>query len=134
MTSKRQGFSLVEVMVAMTMLAIVMLSLARMSVTVATLGRTNDLVAKRNAVLQMEANKLGAAPFDSVTKWSTTTRTFTQGTFSYSRRMTITALSATRDSVKIVVIPTSNTAKKDSVFIIRSKPTTTNVLCTSGCS
>jgi prepilin-type N-terminal cleavage/methylation domain-containing protein len=134
MMRNRQGFSLIEVMVAMTLLAIVMMSLAKMSVTVATIGRTNDLVAKRNAVLQMEANKLGAVPFDSLSKWSTATKTFTQGTFSYTRRMTITAVSSTRDSIKIVVIPTSKTAKKDSVFIIRSKPTTTNVLCTSGCS
>jgi prepilin-type N-terminal cleavage/methylation domain-containing protein len=132
MTSKRQGFSLIEVMVAMTLLGIVMMSLAKMSVTVATIGRTNDLIAKRNAVLQMEANKLGAAPFDSLATWSTTTKTFTQGTFSYSRRLTITAVTSSRDSIKIVVIPTSNTAKKDSVFIIRSKPIS-NVLCTSGC-
>jgi len=133
MTSKRLGFSLIEVMVAMTMLAIVMMSLARMSVTVATIGRTNDLVAKRNAVLQTEANKLGAAPFDSLATWSTTTKTFTQGNFSYSRRLTIIAASGSRDSIKIVVTPTSNTAKKDSVIIIRSRPVS-SVLCTgAGC-
>lgn len=133
MTSKRQGFSLVEVMVAMTMLAIVMMSLAKMSVTVATMGRLNDVVAKRNAVLQMEANKLGAVPFDSLANFSTTTKTFTQGTFSYQRRLVITVASTNRDSIKIVVTPTAYTSKKDSVFIIRSKPATTNVLCTSGC-
>ena len=132
MMRKRQGFSLVEVMVAMTLLAIVMMSLAKMSVTVATIGRTNDLVAKRTAALQMEANKLGAMPFDSLATFSTTTKTFTKGTFSYSRRLVITPLGTSRDSIKIVVIPTANTAKKDSVTIIRSKPLT-NALCTSGC-
>jgi prepilin-type N-terminal cleavage/methylation domain-containing protein len=132
MTTKRQGFSLIEVMVAMTLLGIVMMSLAKMSVTVATIGRTNDLIAKRNAVLQMEAGKLGAAPFDSLATWSTTTKTFTQGNFSYSRRLTIIAASSIRDSIKVVVTPTSNTAKKDSMYIIRSKPSTSNVLC-SGC-
>src|SRR5262249_4887405 len=99
----------------------------------ATIGRTNDLVAKRNAILQMEANKLGTVPFDSLANFSTTTKTFTQGNFSYSRRLTITQASSTRDSIKIVVVPTSSTGKKDSVFIIRSKPTTVSVLCTSGC-
>jgi prepilin-type N-terminal cleavage/methylation domain-containing protein len=133
MTNKRQGFSLVEVMVAMTMLAIVMMSLARMSVTVATIGRTNDLVAKRNAVLQMEANKIGAIPFGDLATWNTATKTFTQGNFSYSRRVTITAASSARDSIKIVVIPTLNASKKDSVIIIRSKPVS-SVLCTGvGC-
>ncbi len=133
MMSNRKGFSLVEVMVAMTLLAIVMMSLAKMSVTVATIGRTNDIIAKRNAALQMEANKMGAIPFDSLTSFVTATKTFTRGTFSYSRRITISLAGTSRDSIKIVVIPTANTAKKDSVTIIRSKPLT-NALCTSGCS
>jgi hypothetical protein len=120
-------------MVAMTLLGVVMMSLARMSVTVATLGRTNAIIAKRNAVLQMEANKLGAMPFDSLTNFVTATKTFTVGTFSYSRRITISLAGTSRDSIKIVVIPTANTAKKDSVTIIRSKPLT-NALCTGGCS
>jgi prepilin-type N-terminal cleavage/methylation domain-containing protein len=132
MTRKREGFSLVEVMVAMTMLAIVMMSLAKMSVTVATIGRTNDIIAKRNAVLQMEANKLGAVPFDSLATWSTTTKTFTQGSFSYTRRLSIISVSSARDSIKIVVTPTSNAARKDSVIIIRARPIS-SVLCTSGC-
>jgi len=131
--TKRQGFSLVEVMVAMTLLGIVMMSLAKMSVTVATIGRTNAIVAKRNAVLQMEANKLGAMQFDSLATFSTAAKTFTQGTFSYTRTLTITTAGTSRDSIKIVVTPTANTAKKDSVIIIRSKPVS-NVLCTSGCS
>jgi prepilin-type N-terminal cleavage/methylation domain-containing protein len=133
MTSNRKGFSLIEVMVAMTLLAIVMMSLAKMSVSVATIGRTNDLIAKRNAVLQMEANKIGAIPFDSLSKFSTTTKSFTQGTFTYSRRLTITTASTSRDSIKIVVIPASNTAKKDSLTIIKTKPLT-NAICTSGCT
>jgi len=132
MTRKRQGFSLVEVIVAMTLLGIVMMSLAKMSVTVATIGRSNAIVAKRNAALQMEANKLGAMPFDSLATFNTTTKTFTQGTFSYTRRLAITSLGTSRDSIMIAVTPTSNTAKKDSVVLIRSKPLT-NALCTSGC-
>lgn len=131
--TNRRGFSLIEVMVAMTLLAIVMLSLAKMSVTVATIGRTNDIIAKRNAVLQMEANKLGAVPFDSLATFSTTTKSFTQGTFGYTRRLVIQTAGTSRDSIKIVVTPTANTAKKDSVFIIRSKPLS-SVLCTTGCS
>ena len=54
---------MIEVMVAMTLLSIVMMSLAKISVSIATRGRTNDLNAKRNAALQVESNKLGTLAF-----------------------------------------------------------------------
>ena len=132
MTRRRRGFSLIEVMVAMTLLSIVMMSLAKISVSVATRGRLNDLVAKRNAALQLESNKFVTVPFDSLRNWSTTTKTFTRGDFSYTRRLTITQVSQTRYTVKVVVTPTTNTAKKDSVILDRTKPATGSPLC-AGC-
>ena len=53
--SHRKGFSLIEVMVAMAMLSIVLVSLAKIGITVATRGRLNDVSAKRNAALQITA-------------------------------------------------------------------------------
>jgi prepilin-type N-terminal cleavage/methylation domain-containing protein len=132
MTRRRRGFSLIEVMIAMTLLSIVMMSLAKISVSVATRGRLNDLVAKRNAALQVESNKFVTVPFDSLRNWSTSTKTFTRGTFSYTRRLTITAVGLTRYTVKVVVTPTTNTAKKDSVIIDRTRPPTGSPLC-AGC-
>jgi prepilin-type N-terminal cleavage/methylation domain-containing protein len=132
MTRRRQGFSLIEVMVALTMLAIVMMSLAKIGVSIATRGRTNDLVAKRNAVLQSEANKLGDLPFDSLSKFDATTKSFTRSGFNYSRRLTLTAASSSRYTVKIVVIPTNTSARKDSVMFDRSRPPSGTPLCV-GC-
>ena len=128
----REGFTLIETMVAMTMFAVVMLGMAQMSAAVAVKGRTNDVVAKRNAVLQLEANKFGAAPFASLATWSTSNRTLTHGTFSYTRRLTITATASTRYTVKVVVIPTVDASKTDSVIIERSLPPGSSPLCT-GC-
>jgi prepilin-type N-terminal cleavage/methylation domain-containing protein len=132
MRRRRRGFSLIEVMVAMTLLSIVMMSLAKISVSVATRARMNDLVAKRNAALQLESNKFVTVPFDSLRNWSTTTKTFTRGDFSYTRRLTITQVTAMRYTVKVVVTPTKNTAKKDSVMLDRTKPPTGSPLCV-GC-
>src|SRR5439155_548492 len=53
----RRGFSLIEVMVSLTLLAIVVMSLARVSTVISIRARSTDVVAKRMAVLQMEANK-----------------------------------------------------------------------------
>jgi len=131
MTHSRKGFSLIEVMVAMTILSIVMMSLAKIGVSVAVKGRTNDLVAKRNAALQLEANKLGTVPFANLGTWSTTTRAFTLGGFTYTRRTTISSMNMYRYAVKVVVIPTLDPTKKDSVMFERTKPPQTSVLCTT---
>jgi prepilin-type N-terminal cleavage/methylation domain-containing protein len=132
MTRTRKGFSLIEVMVAMTILSIVLLNLAKVTTALAIKGRGNDVVAKRAAALQLESNKFGAVPFASLAAWSTLPRTVTQGTFTYTRRLTITNTSATRYSVKIVVIPSADSTKKDSVMLDRSLPATGSPLC-PGC-
>jgi prepilin-type N-terminal cleavage/methylation domain-containing protein len=129
MTKSRKGFSLIEVMVAMTMLAIVLMSLAKMSLIVAVRGRGNDLFAKRTAVLQLEANKLGAIPYSTLASWSTTTTTLTLGDFTYKRRMAIANTGTNRYSIKVIIIPMSDTTKQDSVTLDRTKPATNTPLC-----
>jgi len=132
MTQTRKGFSLIEVIIAMTLLAIVLMSLARMSLMVAVRGRGNDLFAKRTAVLQLEANKLGAVPYSTLSTWPTTTKTLTLGDFTYKRMMAIANTSTNRYTIKIIVIPMTDTTKKDSVTLDRTKPATSTPLCT-GC-
>jgi prepilin-type N-terminal cleavage/methylation domain-containing protein len=132
MTRSRKGFSLIEIMVAMTVLSIVLLNLAKVTTALALRNRTNDLLAKRTASLQLEANKFGAVPFASIAGWSTADQIMTRGNFSYTRKLTITPQTATRYTIKIVVIPTLDATKKDSVIIDRTQPPTGSPLCT-GC-
>ena len=132
MTQNRKGFSLIEVIIAMTLLAIVLMSLAKMSLMVGMRGRGNDLVAKRTAVLQLEGNKLGALPYSTLSTWSTTAQTLTLGDFTYKRRMAIANTGTNRYSIKILIIPMNDTTKKDSVTLDRTKPATSTALCT-GC-
>lgn len=127
----RSGFSLIEVMVAMTILAIVLMSLAKLSTVVAVRGRGNDVVAKRMAVLQMEANKFGAMRFDSLATFPTTTKSFTVSGFSYTRRLTITSPSSNRRTIKIVIVPATKPTATDSIIFDRTKPGA-GALC-SGC-
>jgi len=132
MTNTRKGFSLIEVIIAMTLLAIVLMSLAKMSLMVGIRGRTNDLFAKRTAVLQLEGNKLGALPYSTLSTWSTAAQTLTLGDFTYKRQMAIANTGSNRYSIKILITPMSDTTKKDSVTLDRTKPATSTPLCT-GC-
>jgi len=129
--SRRAGFSLLEVMVALTMLALVTVSLARASTAVAVFSHTTDLIAKRNAALQMEMNKFQAVPYASLATWSTANKTVTLGDFTYTRQLTITASASNRYTIKIVVVPSTATSKKDSVTLDRSTAVS-SPLCT-GC-
>jgi prepilin-type N-terminal cleavage/methylation domain-containing protein len=128
----RAGFSLIEVMVAMTMLSLVMLQLAKVTTSVALKNRTQDLVTKRGASLQLEANKFGAVPFSRLASWSTANQTITRGNFTYTRQLTISRQSSNRYSIKIIVIPTADSSRKDSVMIDRTQPPQ-SALCAAGC-
>ena len=129
----RRGFTLVETIVAMTMFAVVMLGMARMASAVAVRGRTNDLTAKRNAALQLEANKFGAIPFAKLSTWpAVDTATVTRNGFKYARRLTLTPSGATRYTIKILVTPSADPKKKDSVIIERALPASGSPLCV-GC-
>ncbi len=129
---QRKGFSLIEIMVAMTIMSLVLMSLSMLSMYVAIRGRDNDGAAKRTAALQLEANKFGAVPYSTLAGWNTSNASFTLGDFRYTRRLTITTLSSSRYTIKIVVVPSSSAVRPDSVILDRTLPSTSGALCT-GC-
>jgi prepilin-type N-terminal cleavage/methylation domain-containing protein len=130
----RNGFSLIEVMVAMTLISILLMGLARVTFQMAAASRGTDTVAKRNAALIQEANKFNAMSFDSLATVNTSTKDVTFGDFKFQRRLTITTVSSRHKTIKIVATPyiagvlTAN--KKDSVFVTRTKPAG-SPLCTT---
>lgn len=133
---RREGFSLIEIVVAMTILSIVLLSLAKLSTIVGVRGRANAVVLQRNAAMQAEVSKIGAIPYSNLATWSTT---FTKDTvdtlngFVYKRRTKVTpAASGARSTVKIVLMPMSDTTMKDSAVFDRSQPSSGTPLCV-GC-
>jgi prepilin-type N-terminal cleavage/methylation domain-containing protein len=117
----RRGFSLVEVIMAMTLLAVVLMSLTRIIYALSKQGRDNTIVASRTFAVIKEANKFGAMPYTTLTAFSTAASTVTDGNFTYTRRLTITTVSTTT-TVKILIVPKADTTRKDSVFVYRTKP------------
>lgn len=128
----RRGFSLIEIMVAMTMLSIVLLSLAKLATVVGVRGRANAVAAKRNAVLQLETNKLDAIPFASLGTFPTGSQADSLNGFAYTRRLSITKVNSQRYTVTIVVLPAADTTHKDSVTFDRTLPPANSPLCV-GC-
>jgi prepilin-type N-terminal cleavage/methylation domain-containing protein len=119
----KKGFSLIEVLVALTLLSLILMSLARVTFQMAATGRNADVVAKRNAALVEEANKFNAIPYTSLASSPATTLTF--GDFKFQRTVTAT-VTGSRTQIKIVIVPiiggVVTASKKDSVFVHRSNP------------
>ena len=131
-TSKtRRGMVLVEVIVAMVLLAVAVTSLASMMYSVSQNGMKATGNAYRNGVLMQEVNHFEGIPFDSVTVGTTS---YSQSTGVYPHTRTITVAEPVANvikSVKIVITPLNTLYKPDTVSFTRTKARSSRVLCTS---
>lgn len=125
----RNGFVLVEVIVAMIILAIVLSSLAALLVQVSKGSFKSTGGAYRNGVLLQEVNRLEALPFDSLAV-GTTTATVTELPYPHTRQVTITSEAANVKTVKLVITPTTAVYKADSTSFTRTLGATTTAFNT----
>lgn len=121
----RAGFTLVEVLVAMSIMG------AAASVMVAPLYRyaqRTDVVAfaqARNGLLAQQVNRLTALPFDSLDARAGCV-TITTGSLPYTRCITLTTISTVQKQVRLIVRPTNETVRPDTVIFDRTEPASAN--------
>lgn len=126
----RKGFVLVEVIVAMVLLAVAVSSLAALVYSVSHSGIKTSGDAYRNGVLMQEVNRLEGIPYDSIPTGTSSTQV-SSGQYPHTRTVTVTELQANViKSIKVVIQPANPQFKADSVDFIRTKARTTRVLCT----
>jgi prepilin-type N-terminal cleavage/methylation domain-containing protein len=130
-SANMNGFSLIEIIIAMSLLATVMMLLATLAVAIGRRGRTNDLTTKRNLALSQQAGRLQAMPFADVMLLTSGTTQMLVGDFTFNRRLTITASGTNRYTIKVVVAPLASEFKPDSVIFDRTRPATGTPLCTT---
>ncbi len=126
----RKGIALVEVIVAMVLLAIAVSSLAALVYSVSKSGTRTSGDAYRNGVLMQEVNRLEGIPYDSIPV-GTTTVTVTSQPYAHTRVVTVTEpVANVIKNLKVVVTPTNPKYKPDTVTFTRTKARTSRVLCT----
>ena len=126
----RTGFVLVEIIVAMVLLAVAVSSLAALVYSVSHSGIRTSGDAYRNGVLMQEVNRLEGLPYDSIPVQNATVR-FTTPQYTYDRTVKVAELQANViKSIQVVIKPTNPQFRADSVNFIRTKARTTRVLCT----
>jgi len=129
---RRRGVSVIEIMIAVTMLGIIMMSLGKLSVAVSQRGRTNDITAKRNFALTQQANKYRTTPYANIAALTTARTRVDAGDFSYYRSLRITQPVTGQYRIVLRVAPVTDTTKSDSLVIDRTQPPSSTALCV-GC-
>ena len=127
----RKGIALVEIIVAMVLLAVAVSSLAGLVYSVSRSGMKNTGNAYRNGVLMQEVNRLEGIPYDSIPV-GTTTYGVSSGVYPHTRVVTVAEPLAQKvKSIQVVVTPVNSQYKPDTVSFVRTKARTSKVLCTT---
>jgi prepilin-type N-terminal cleavage/methylation domain-containing protein len=127
----RQGFALVEIIVAMVLLAVAVSSLAALMYSVSQQGMVATGNAYRNGVLMDQVNRYEGLPYDSVAVGTVST-SVSSGSYPHTRKVTVTEpVVQTVKKITIVITPTNVKFKPDTVTFIRTKAKTSKVLCTT---
>lgn len=127
----RKGFILMEVIVAMTLLAIIMTPLAAMVFKITARSHRSIGNTYRNAVVMAEVNLLESLPYDNLPV-GTTTKTVTSNPYPYTMTVTIAQYyqkwRLKGKSVLIVLTPANTLYRPDTVKFIRSSANTVSAL------
>ncbi len=124
----RRGSTLIEIMIAMVLFALLATSHATLTLRYATRVKTVAVGSDRAAVLAAESARLSAVPFDSVSNRAGCVTV--TGRFPYTRCITVTTPTgqANQRTVRIVLTPAITGVKPDTLFMTRARPAGTNVL------
>lgn len=122
---RRRGMTLIEVVVALTVFAVITASIAGLTGHVARGSRITGIATARAGALAAQVNRLEALPFDSLPSRAGCT-SITSGLVPRTECVTITNISATRRRVTFVQRPTNTALKPDTVVFERSKPAAYN--------
>jgi len=124
---KRSGFILMEVIVAMTLLALIMTPLAAMVFKITARSHRSIGNTYRNAIVMKEVNLLESLAYDSLAT-GTTTSVVTDKTYGYTKTVTIatyfTKWQLKGKSVTLIITPSNVLYKPDTMKFIRSSANT----------
>ena len=122
----RGGFSLVEIVVALTIMLVAVMLLAAGTAAVARMsGGSADLV-HRSASMDDYASALSTMPWSELPS-GTSCETFS-GEFPYERCVTVTNVSASEKQIVVTVTPENTRISPDTITIERGRPLGSNPL------
>ncbi len=123
----RRGAGLIEVLLAITIFALIATSHAAVTLRYATRAKEVRTGAARSAALQEYLVRLAAVPFDSLSARAGC-RTVTTGDLPNTRCITVTTVTSSKVTVRLILTPTSSAYKPDTVTMTRTKVLNTTLI------
>jgi prepilin-type N-terminal cleavage/methylation domain-containing protein len=117
----RRGITLIEVMVALTMFAIVTVTVASFTAQVASGSRVNAVSTVRAGALAAQVNRLEALPFDTLPSRVGCTSIST-GLLPRNECVAVRDIAAGRREVTFILRPHNSALRPDTVVFERSRP------------
>ena len=114
---REHGISLVEVMVALTILATVLISLGGLMYQVASQTRRSAMVTHRSAALQSSEAWLQKLPWDSIPS-AVGCVADSSGIFLYNRCVTYSVPTTGRRRIRIVIAPTGAFVTRPETLVV----------------
>lgn len=123
----RRGAGLIEVLLAITIFALIATSHAAVTLRYATRAKEVKTGAARSAALQEYLVRLAAVPFDSLAARAGC-QTVTTGDLPNTRCITVTTVTSSKVTVRLILTPTSSAYKPDTVTMTRTKVLNTTLI------
>jgi prepilin-type N-terminal cleavage/methylation domain-containing protein len=134
MKSSQDGFTLIEVVIALVLMAIILTTLGGLSFTVARQAVIADNTAATQAASLDMVNRLAALPYTQLQLQAGTTECDSTGSVNnWYRRCATVAPSGNGMRVDVVTTPEQRGIASVTVTLIRNPPPADNPLCTFGC-
>ena len=123
----RDGVSLIEIMVAMTLLVVVLGALSVLTTRTVKRSRDLDVGSARTFVLMQQSNRFSALPYDSIPSYAPRIDTVSTGRYLYERKLTYVQGTTGSEyrTLKVMLKPINDTTKanqkSDSLLFQRAK-------------
>lgn len=117
------GFSLIEVVVSLTLLSVALLGLAGLTAAAAKRATGVSTAGVVTQVLTQQVNRLSALPYDSLAL-GTSCKTITANGFSYNRCVRVDSLQPKLKQITLAITPANAAFKPVTEVFQRSRPTT----------
>jgi hypothetical protein len=131
---RRDGVSIIEIIVAMTLLVVVLGALSVLTTRTVKRSRDLDVGSARTFVLMQQSNRFSSLPYDSIPSYAPRVDTVITGRYKYERRLTYVqgATGSEYRTLKVLLKPITDTTlksqKPDSLLFQRAKTYSTTPL------
>lgn len=118
-----RGFSLIEIMIAMTILSITLGGFAALTFRYIRSVESNSSKLATTAAMNEQVGRYTVMPFDTLAN-KTGCVTVTTGPVAHTRCVTLATVASKHQRVTIVITPTNPRVRPDTIVFDRTKPPT----------